>query len=152
MRQVNRTLEALGEEVSSESKDIAKERGGLLTLKSQTEVRLAQCRLLALRATDLEKKLQQSKKQIFTRDLFFHGPNIIEITKQSKLSTIDWLQTANDFFIKGSGLGSLLPWHVIPLFLLTGLGFLIGKRVEPFVAETGVKIERTGFSTPFSVH
>ena len=128
--QIDKALAALGEKVTDEPPDIAKERRKLLAQKSGNEVRRAQCRLLTLRTNDLLQKLQLHKKQVFTRDLFSRGQNILTtITQQETLSS-NWVKEAASFFMSRSGIALLFPWHFFPLVLFTGLGFLIGYRID----------------------
>jgi small-conductance mechanosensitive channel len=145
LKQIDGTLAALGEKVKGESKDIANERSGLLSLKSQAEVRLAQCRLLAFRATDLAQKLQENKKKIFTRDLFLRGPNIVAIITSAETRSLGWLQTVATFFSTASGVGYLFPWRFILLLLVTGVGFLVGYKIDIFLSDHGGELKQEGF-------
>lgn len=145
LKQIDGTLAALGEKVKGESKDIANERSGLLSQKSQAEVRLAQCRLLAFRAVDLEQKLQKDKKRIFTRDLFLRGPNIVAILTSAETRSLGWLQTVATFFSTGSGVGYLFPWRFIFLLLVTGVGFFVGNKIDVFLSDHGGELKQEGF-------
>ncbi|MBU1418497.1 MAG: mechanosensitive ion channel [Proteobacteria bacterium] len=149
LEQLDKSFTALGEKVSGEPKDIAKERDGLLTLKSRAEVRLAQCRLLTLKATGLEEELQKNKKQIFTRDLFSRGLNIYEIVLLPEIRSLNGLVATGKFFMTGSRLDSLAPWHIVPILFLVGIGWFIGSKLDDLFTHQVGKIQQEGFFYDF---
>lgn len=149
MEQVDKAFAALGEKISGEPKDIAKERASLVTMKSLAEVRLAQCRLLNYKATDLEQKLKKNKKQIFTRDLFARGNDIFYILQQPEIRSVQWMLTAGNFFVMGSGVTSLTLLHLVLIFFLAGLGYFLGARVDVLFSSCLGKIKQEGFIFDF---
>ncbi|MBU0942825.1 MAG: mechanosensitive ion channel [Proteobacteria bacterium] len=149
MEQIDKAFASLGEKVTGEPKDIAKERSGLVTQRSGVEVRLAQCRLLNYKATALEEKLKKNQKESFTRDLFAEGPNILTIVLHPELRSLDWLLVTGKFLITGSGLTSLVPWHLIPILFLAGFGYFVGTKMDDlFIYHVG-KITQEGLFFDF---
>lgn len=145
LEQIDKALAALGEKVPGESREISKERIGLQTLKNQAEVRLAQCRLLTLRAEDLDRKLNENKRQAFTRDLFSRGPGVVELVRKPALDFSSWPKAVTGFLSSGAGLAPLTPYNVVFVLLLAGLGLFLGNRIDSLVFRQADRIKQEGF-------
>ncbi|MCF8056202.1 MAG: mechanosensitive ion channel [Desulfocapsa sp.] len=149
LEQIDKALAALGEKVTGETKDISKERGSLQALKNKAEIRRAQCRLLILKASDLDQKLNENKKQVFTRDLFSQGPGFFEIVRRPEINLSEWIQLVTVFLMLDSGLGFLAPYHFVLIVLLVGLGFFLGSRVDTLFFRNAGQIQQEGFFFDF---
>jgi len=149
LEQIDTTLAALGEKVTGESREITRERAGLQTQKNQAEVRLAQCRLLTLRATDLDQKLNDIKREVFTRDLFSQGPGFFELVRRPELNLEHWPSAVTTFLLSGAAFSSLKPYHFLLVFLFAGMGLFLGSRIDSLLFQQASQIEQKGFYFDF---
>ena len=149
LQQIKKALAVLGETVTGEPREISKERGSLQDQKNQADVRRAQCRLLILRASEINKKLNENKRQVFTRDLFFRSPGIFKLLRQNVNNSWSWPQEIAFFFTSGSGIGSLTPVHFSLIVLFLGLGLFLGNRIDLLVLRHFKQSQHEGFFFDF---
>lgn len=149
LEQIDKTLETLGEKVKGEPRDIARERGILLRKKSEVEVRLAQCQLLTLKASELLKTLQDNKKHIFKKALFLKSAGIVKVVNSTELMNLKWLDSFRSYIVNGTGILSVSWWSFLPIVVIVWIGFWSGRKIDSLFERSSSLIENKGFFYDF---
>ena len=126
LNRITESLEAIGPEVEGESREIAQERKSLLGQKTSLEIRLAECRVLVLKAEDVGAKIGAKRRELLARRLFHRGADLRMLTAESLRSAGQWQTAMKDFVIHRSGLERLTAKSGALLAVLLSFGAVSG--------------------------
>lgn len=80
---IKQGLDSIGTAPAQEDKELQTKRKDLDKQKKEVETRLAQCRLLALRATQLQEQVSANKQAIVKERLFATSPSALNLVLQT---------------------------------------------------------------------
>jgi potassium efflux system protein len=126
LNRISESLGAIGPEVDGESREIAQERKLLLGQKTSLEKRLAECRVLVLKAEDVGAKIGAKRRELLARRLFHREAGLRMLTAESLSSAGQWQTAMKDFVILRSGLERLTAKSGSLLAVLLSFGAVSG--------------------------
>jgi potassium efflux system protein len=126
LNRITESLEAIGPEVEGESREITQKRKSLLGQKTSLEKRLAECRILVLKAEDVRAKIGAKRRELLARRLFHRGADLRVLTAEGLRSAGQWQTAMKDFVIHRSGLERLTAKSGSLLALLLSFGAVSG--------------------------
>jgi potassium efflux system protein len=133
LNRISESLGAIGPEVEGESGEIAQERKSLLGQKTSQEKRLAECRVLVLKAEDVGAKIGAKRRELLARRLFHREAGLRMLTASLR-SAGQWQTAMKDFVILRSGLERLTAksGSLLAVLLLFGAvsGFWLRLRLR----------------------
>ncbi len=98
----------------------------MLGQKTSLEKRLAECRVLVLKAEDVGAKIGAKRKELLVRRLFHRGADLQMLTAESLCSVGQWQTAMKDFVIHRSGLERLTAKSGSLLAVLLSFGAVSG--------------------------
>ena len=135
LNRISESLGAIGPEIDGESREIAQERKLLLGQKTSLEKRMAECRVLVLKAEDVGAKIGDKRLELLARRLFHREADLRMLKAESLRSAGQWQTAMKDFVILRSGLERLTAksWSLLAVLLLFGacIRFLAEAQVTP---------------------
>ncbi len=126
LNRISESLGAIGPEVNGESGEIAQERKSLLGQKTSLEKRLAECRVLVLKAEDVGEKIGAKRWELLAHRLFHREASLRMLTAESLSSAGQWQTAMKDFIILRSGLERLTAKSGSLLLVLLLFGAVSG--------------------------
>jgi potassium efflux system protein len=126
LSRITELLGAIGPEVEGESREITQERKSLIGQKTSLEKRLAECRVLVLKAEDVRAKIGVKRRELLARRLFHREADFRMLTAESLRSAGQWRTAMKDFVILRSGFECLTAKSGSLLLLLLSFGAVSG--------------------------
>jgi small-conductance mechanosensitive channel len=144
LNRITESLEAIGPEVEGESREIAQERKSLLGQKTSLEKRLAECRLLVVKAEDVTNQVISLRRRLMARQVLHRQPDVRALILECYMSAGQWWTDAKYYVSNNSGLEHLETWSkaLLAAFCALGaaFGLLLRYRLRGFaVACNGTK-------------
>ena len=141
---VSKSLEAIGSKIQGESKKITQERNALLDKKAGFERRLAECRLLVVKAEDVTNQVISLQRRLMAREVLHRQPDVRALILECYMSAGQWWTDAKYYVSNNSGLEHLETWSkaLLAAFCALGaaFGLLLRHRLRGFaVACNGTK-------------
>ena len=141
---VSKSLEAIGSKVQGESKKIIQERIALLDKEAELERRLAECRLLVVKAEDITNQVISLRRRLMAHQFLHRQPDIKVLILECYMSAGQWWTDTKYYVSNNSGLEQLETWSkaLLAAFCALGaaFGLLLKHRLRGFaVACNGTK-------------
>lgn len=119
-------IEKLGKPIRAESTDVRRKRNLLNQQKIKFEKRLASCRLLVIRSDEILQKIVKKQKDIIANYLLAKGPAFHSLIKENWQQPALWFDASTAFVRQHSGIESLSSINMAFLFILIGVGIILG--------------------------
>lgn len=104
---IQSNLQTIGEAGSVEAAGVQQQRDSLERQKAQVEQQLQLCRVVQLRANDLQDRITALERQRLTERLLEREPPAWEIAARNLRDPAQWWNTAKLFLLRDSGLDRL---------------------------------------------
>lgn len=119
-------IEKLGKPIRAESTDVRRKRNLFNQQKTEFEKRLASCRLLVIRSDEILQKIAKKQTEIISSYLLARGPAFHSLIKENWQQPALWFDSSIAFVRQHSGLESLSSINMAFLFILIGVGIILG--------------------------
>lgn len=127
---IKQGLESIGEPQTQEDKELLTKRKDLDKQKKEVETHLAQCRLLALRAAQVQEQVAANKQTLVKERLFATGPSVLSIVLQILQQPSLWATETQQIL---SMLAALpINYRNVTIALLYGLAGLLAGLAWSF--------------------
>jgi len=149
-KQIEEQLASLGEPVTGEAPEVRRKRRQSRDEIGRLEKRQGECRLLALRAKELDQQIDTELQHLLARELFAQGPDLLDLLAQNLKSPGIWVQAGRGLLGRHSGLQLLssVQWLILLVVGITSLlsGLQLRDRIESWA---GGRAWGTDYSSHF---
>ncbi len=134
LQRVRNQLETLGQEGRDEAIGVQQQRQSLQERQSSIERQLQLCRVILLRANELEQRITDLQQRRLAERLTQRDPAAWEIVAENLQQPGQWWNTAKLFLLRDSGLDTLSGLELVALvgLILVGVGGSLYARQALF--------------------
>lgn len=129
-QQLTSDLDSLGEAKTGDGADVVRKRKEFRTALSETERRLAECRVLALRSDELSLNLREQYKVALAERIFAQGPSMLLLLLDNWRNTMTLGLTSGLFVQEHAGLNNLSATDWLLFAALMGSAYLFGLLIR----------------------
>lgn len=97
---------------------------------SALQARRSSCKLLQLRSSELEDRVNEIRKQMLARLLMARDANLLQLIEQNLATPEKWLHLAGEVLVKSTGVRTVHGLHLPGMVLLGALGWLLGRFIR----------------------
>ncbi len=134
------TAAAVEQATAKISPAIAQQRRELQGRKTVLEARLAQCKLMFLRANNLQSQLDESMRRLETQRLLARGPSMLDVLRSNAEASQLWLEFVSELGQKMTGWHSTHGVHVLITVIIAVLGAVFTGALSPNLKARVAKI------------
>ena len=134
LKELQTSLDGLGEKVEGEAADVTAKRETFLTQKESIEKTLSKCNLYILTSDEASTHITEAEKSYFREKYLVRGPNTLALLITYIRNPITLFTESGEFIWKHAGLRQLTPSQWIPCILAVVLcvifGLWLGRRLN----------------------
>ena len=141
IKKVQASIDALGEKVKDETKEITDQRKKLQEEKEQHDKVLAQCNLFKQNSDKTNEHISLAEKSYFKEKYFIRGPHIYTLAVEYLKNPFALVSDSGKFFWKHAGLQQLeMPLAVVDAFIVI-VTVLIGLWIRRILRRLEASID-----------
>jgi potassium efflux system protein len=134
LKQIQESIDALGEKVDGETSEVTIKRKNFLKQKEAIDIQLAKCNLYILTSDEAGAHISEAEKYYFKEKYLARGPNTFELLIEYIRNPITLFTRSGEFVWKYAGLRLLTPEQWIPALILVSLFVIfslwLGRRLN----------------------
>ncbi len=147
-------IDALGTKLKGESAELSARREALKKNAALVQKKLADCRLVLSRSTELSGQISRLRQALLTEELFARGPGFLQLLRRDWPPVSAWVIGDRKFVLKNIGVDRLRGLSLVALLLALALalggGILLARRSADWLQthEPGSRLSgRLGYAT-----